>query len=459
MTSFVFPAEGQDRLDSFATLPAKYVEEVKFKAAAIESKVDDASQKALSKFQKQEKKIFKKISKLDSTAAAKLVAESKQKYQLLQSKLKSNQKFTKYIPGLDTLSTSLDFIKSKGVVKDINQVDETINKIRSLESQLQKAEEIKLFFKERKQMLKQQLEKFGFVKRLKKLNKQFYYYNQQIKEYTALLNDKKKIERKAIELLTRSKQFQDFMKRNSFLARLFPMQQVSSGGTPAGFASLQTRSQLNTYLQQIGIGAPNPVTQLQQNAQSATDYVAQLRNKLNQLIGQSSGELEQPDFKPNTQKTKSFYKRLEFGINIQSQGTNNFLPATTDLGASVGYKLNDKSIIGIGGSYKIGWGKGWDSINISSQGIGFRSFIDWRIKKDLYISGGYEQNYFSAFKNFDQLRGIDKWQKSGLLGLTKSFTLKSKLFKTTKFQMLWDFLSYSQRPRPTSFRFRIGYNF
>jgi hypothetical protein len=50
------------------------------------------------------------------------------------------------------------------------------------------------------------------------------------------------------------------------------------------------------------------------------------------------------------------------------------------LGLSVGYKLNDKSIIGIGASYKIGWGSSWKNISITNQGVGLRSFIDWQLK-------------------------------------------------------------------------------
>ena len=77
-------------------------------------------------------------------------------------------------------------------------------------------------------------------------------------------------------------------------------------------------------------------------------------------------------FSQTQQKTKSFFKRLEFGSNFQSQKSTYFFPATTDIGLSVGYKLNDKSILGIGASYKVGLGKGWNDIHISHQGIGLR---------------------------------------------------------------------------------------
>jgi hypothetical protein len=144
---------------------------------------------------------------------------------------------------------------------------------------------------------------------------------------------------------------------------------------------------------------------------------------------------------------------------MQSQKATNYFPVTSDIGLSAGYKLNDKSIVGIGVSYKLGWGRGWDNIKLSSQGVGFRSYIDWKLKGSFWISGGYEQNYKSAFRDFYQLKNMNAWQQSGLIGISKVISVKSKLFKKTSTKLLWDFLSYKQVPRTQPIVFRIGYNF
>src|SRR6185312_3790740 len=112
-----------------------------------------------------------------------------------------------------------------------------------------------------------------------------------------------------------------------------------------------------------------------------------------------------------------FLKRFEYATNIQTQKASSFFPITSDLGLSVGYKLNDKSVIGIGASYKVGLGRGWNDIELSSQGAGLRSYVDWKLKGSIWISGGFEMNYRSEFKNIDQLKDIIDWQQSGLLGL------------------------------------------
>ena len=226
----------------------------------------------------------------------------------------------------------------------------------------------------------------------------------------------------------------------------------------ASLAGLQTRASVNGLIQQqIAAGGPDAQQQFQQNLQAAQSQMNELKNKINQL-GSGSSDVEMPEgFKPNNQKTKSFLKRLELGTNIQSQKANGFLPTTSDIGLSIGYKLNEKSIVGAGVSYKIGWGQNIKHINITQQGAGIRFFVDYKIKGSFWLSGGYEMNYRTEFQNVEQLKDLNTWQQSGLFGLSKVVSLKSKFFKKTKLQLLWDLLSYQQAPRTQPVVFRIGY--
>jgi hypothetical protein len=164
-----------------------------------------------------------------------------------------------------------------------------------------------------------------------------------------------------------------------------------------------------------------------------------------------------PDFRPNNQRTKSLKKRLEYATNIQTTKNNYFYPTTTDIGLSVGYKINDASTLGIGFSYKIGWGTGLNHIVLSNQGIGLRSFVDIKLKASFYLSGGYEENYQQPFRSFQQISSFHYWQQSGLIGISKIVSIKSKMFKKTKLQLLWDLLSYGQVPRTQPIKFRVGY--
>jgi len=114
--------------------------------------------------------------------------------------------------------------------------------------------------------------------------------------------------------------------------------------------------------------------------------------------------------------------------------------------------------LGIGGSYKLGWGPDIGHIKISGQGASLRSYGDFRIKKSLFASAGFEYNYQQPFDPGD-FPGLMNWQQSGLIGLSKIISLKTKVFKSTKIQILWDFLSYQQIPRAQPFKFRVGYSF
>lgn len=194
---------------------------------------------------------------------------------------------------------------------------------------------------------------------------------------------------------------------------------------------------------------------LQQQLSLAQAELDKLKNKVNELGGGSS-ELEMPGFKPNQQKTKPFLKRFELGLDVQSQRPNRFLPVTSDIAFSLGYKMSDKSIIGIGVGYKLGWGQNFSNIRFSSEGLSLRSFMDVKIKGRFWVTGGFEYNYQQSFSRISELQNISAWQKSGLVGMTRKYKIGKK---EGKLQLLWDFMSYSQVPRNQPLKFRIGYQF
>ncbi len=463
---FIYTYSQDSSLYQHSRLLTKFAERTLKACAELEEKLDKAADRILEKFSKEETRLIRKLEKIDSMAAAKLIQDAAMRLERLKHELAIDKIKPAYIASLDTLLTSFRFINSEeGIVASLagskEKFRQALDELKGLQSQFGKAEKIKIYLQERKRYLKEKFSQLGFSKHLKRINKQVHYYQAKIGEYKQLLNDKDKLSRKVMELVSRTDVFKKFMRKNSWLASLIPLPSGATGQTadPTGFAGLQTRVQLNTLLQQAS-GGPNATQQFQQSIQGAQASVNELRNKLEGLIGTGKGELEMPDFKPNSQRAKSFFKRLEFGSNLQSQRTNGLLPASSDLGLSAGYKLNDKSIIGIGFSYKMGWGNGGiNNIRLSHEGIGLRSFVDWQLKGSFWLSGGYEQNYRSAFNSISQLRDFNEWQSSGLLGMSKVVSLKSKILKNTKLQLLWDFLSYRQRPQTAAMLFRIGYSF
>ncbi len=438
--------------------PQKFANAVADKAGKLEKKLVEKSMQTLNSLQRKEEKIYKKLlGGKDSLMAKAKLHEIESNYSGLKTKL-TNPAFVnqakQYIPQLDSLSTSLKFLTESGIG---GKVTDALARTESLKDKFQQAEVIKKFIKERRELLKQQLEKLGMVKQLKQINKQVYYYAAQVKEYKEILKDPKKIEKKALELLSKTKVFQNFMKKNGVLASLLGFRQdLDATANVIDLTGLQSRVQVNQLIQQqIATGGPNIQQQMQQNMQTAQQQFQLFKDKLNQAGG-NDADLEMPDFKVNNQKSKSFMKRLEYSANVQSQKSTSFFPGTSDIGLGLGYKLNDKSVIGVGASYKMGWGNGWNNIRLSHQGIGLRTYADLKLKGSIWISGGYEQNYRSAFNDFSILEDRSIWQSSGLLGISKKYKVSKTL--NGKVQLLWDFLSYEQVPRVQPIIFRIGFS-
>jgi hypothetical protein len=449
-----------NKLTSF---PSHFLSRLQQKTTSLEAKLIAKSKKALQKLAAQEARCKKKLAKKDSLQAEALFGNVDEKYQLLQQQLLRPEDnvsaAAEYLPNLDTLTTSLKFLSANSDLLPNAEalaipIQSALRNMRDLQGKLQTSEQIQQHLRERQHLLKEQLKSLGFTKELQKYHQQAYYYGQQIQEYKNILEDPSRLQDQVIALLQKLPSFQQFLQEHSQLASLFRL--PGNYASEASLTGLQTRTSVQAIVQdRIAAGGPNAMASFQQNLQEAQGQLSQLKDKLNEL-GSSKGA-EMPDFKPNHQKTKTFLQRLEYGTNLQSQPSNNWFPTTSDLGLSVGYKLNDKNIIGIGASYKIGWGRDIQHIAITHQGVGLRSFADVKLKGSFYVSGGFEYNYQQPFRSLTDLNGYDKWLQSGLIGMSKILSLKSKVFKKTRLQLLWDFLSYQQVPKAQALKFRVGY--
>ncbi len=461
-------ASSQDSSSLYSKIlhfPDKLFKKVNAKSEDINKRLKNQTEKYLHRLAKEEGKLKKKLAKKDSTAAKRIFDDAQHQYADWLTKInevsgKASTIRNKYIPHLDTLKTAFSFIeKSDGLLKKTEhsqaQLKSALSKMDGLQDKFNQAEEIKKFIQERRHLLKEQLAKYGLGKELKKLQKQVYYYQAQVDEYKQLFDDPSKLESKAIEVLQKTQAFKDFFSKHSQLAGLFRLPGNSSGISNISLAGLQTREGIQQELVQRFGSGPNVKRMMQQQVQAAQAALSTLKDKLNKA-GSGSSDKEMPDFKPNNQKTKQFKDRLELGTNLQTVKSSHFFPLTTDIGLSVGYKLNDKSIIGFGGAYKIGLGKDISHINISHQGIGARTFVDYKIKGSFWVSGGAEMNYRRDFKNFEILNDYRIWQKSALLGLTKKYQVSKKVKGNV--QLMYDFLWEAQVPRAQAVVFRIGYN-
>jgi hypothetical protein len=458
-------------LNKVVDFPHRFFDKINAKTSSLDQSLTRQTEKFLQRLIKKEAKLRKKLSRVDTNAVKELFSvDPAQQYTALLKKLQSDSGATagplsgEYVSYIDSLKCSLGFLNQNPQLLSSSKVPlasirQSFNNLQRLQAKMQDAAQIRQFIQQRKEQIKNCLSRYtnlpGHITNLyRDYNKQLYYYNQQITEYKAMLNDPGKMVKTALTWLNKVPAFTDFMKKNSMLASLLNIPGTMDNESAAlAVNGLQTRDQVMTALRsQAG---PNVPAIMQQNMQDARGQIDDLRNKLNS----GSGELDMPGFKPNMQKSKRFLDRLEYGTNLQTVRSNYYFPSTTDLGLSLGYKLNDKNVIGVGVSYKVGWGSDISHINVSSQGVGFRSFADINVKKSFFMSGGFEYNYQQPFNSLSVVQDLRSWQQSGLLGASKIISLKTKTLKKTKIQLLWDFLSYQQVPRTPAVKFRIGYSF
>jgi hypothetical protein len=283
-----------------------------------------------------------------------------------------------------------------------------------------------------------------------------YYYRQQIEAFKNSLNDPQKIQQQAVTQLSKLPAYQHFLATHSMLASLF---QLPAGyATGAALQGLQTKTQIQQQIQQQAAGSGSQGSQaMDQQLQQAKSKLTGMQNSLSKY-GFGGQNIDMPTFSPNGQKTKSLFGRLIYGVNLQFAQSTVLFPATGDLGLSLGYKINDNSSAGIGIAYDMGLGSDWQHIHFSSQGIGLRSYMDWKIKKTYYVVGGYEESYLNSFSSIAQLKSNRSgWQPSALIGLEKKYKLSQKL--QGNIQLLFDALYRQEVPQGQAIKLRVGYNF
>jgi hypothetical protein len=458
--------------------PTRLLGRIQSKTAGLNDQLTRQTERYLDKMMRREERLRRKLSGVDSNAAKALFADAQQRYAGLAQRMQtaaggSGRSFSgTYQPYLDSLMGSVAFLKQNPQLLGASnanlspqlqaQLQGAGNQLQTYEAKMATADHVKTYFQQRKQQIGQYIAQHSNLQGLlgksyTGMNQDVYYYSQQLRQYKEMWNNPDQLAQRALALLNRLPAFQTFMKNHGQLSGLFAV--PGNYGSAQALSGLQTKDQVARQVQsQVSAGGPAGAATLQSNLQSAESQLDNYKSKLSAL-GAGNGDMDMPDFKPNDQKTKTFWKRLEYDANFQTTRNNYMFPTVTDFGFSLGYKLGHSNLIGVGSSYKLGWGNGINHIAFSSQGVGLRSFLQIKIKGSFSATGGFEYNYTTPFTSYQQLKQLEYWTKSGLVGVTKTVSVKSRVFKKTTLSLLWDFLSYQAVPKTQPILFRIGYTF
>jgi hypothetical protein len=440
--------------------------------AVLEKLIERKTERALRRMQQKEARLQKDLQGKDSLKAQQLFADSRQKYQQLEAGMAPpanggwQTAYTNYIPGVDSMRTSVDFLVRQGgtipglPADKLQQLKMLSDQLNVLQAKLQNASDAEAFIKQREQQLKDQLTQYGLGKQLLGLNKEVYYYQQELAQYKDILSDKQKLQETILSIARKFPAFQSFWQKYSILGQLFP--QPANYGTTAALDGLQTNAMITSLIQQklgsgasavggVNSGSPRPQQYLD-NAQGQLDGIKDKASN----TGATNSNTTMPDFKPDQQHGKTLWQRLTYGFNMQTQAATSFLPAITDIGVQLGIKVSDQIQIGIGGSYKVGTGT-LKCMHLSNEGVSTRSYVNIRAKGSIWITGAWEDNYMQAFKSLQDLHNnVNVWQKSALLGLTKKYSIGKR---EGNMQLLYDFMAGQVVPRSSPLKFRVGYSF
>jgi hypothetical protein len=448
---FIFRVFAQDtsKVCHLISIPNKIFHGLNKKVKSLEKNLQCKTEKYLFKLQKEEKELKNKLMEKDSALAERLFYDIDRQYTVLRNCKGADIPFNSVYSGhFDSLTTGIEYLSLHSLTNEKFNV--SLTQLNDFQNQLNTSEQIRRYFLQRQQYLKEQLSQFGLSKEIIRFKKQVLYYQAQIFECRHLFEDATKFEEKLMQAVMNIPEFNNFFAENSQIGRLF-RNQNSINVSNVSLVGLQSRYSSQQLMGTRAIVDPSQFAQ------------TQLKNS-NSKIGDIKQNFEPPliikkannkEFKMNSQRAKTFGKRLEKGANIQFGRVNDFLPGSADLAVSIGYHLNDNGIIGLGTSFKLGLGNGIGDIYLRNQGYSLRSFIDWKLKESLYISGGYEKVYMPFATNLTI--PIHNWQERGLIGLSKKYSISEKV--KGNIQFLFDFLSNKYLPKKEPILFRIGYNF
>lgn len=472
---------GQDSVVTVSSrLQQEYASTVNSKVSGFNRRVESTTRKNLDELVAQEKKMQQMVGRLDSLKAKSLFHYSIDSLRRFQNMISGKtSKLTHLFKGsyfayLDTLKGSLSFFKRADSVAGQasrlqSKLHSSLGAVDQMESRLSTVNQISIYLQKRQQVLEDQLKVFPMLANsVRRFGGQAAAYQARVNTYKGMLADPDRIEKVVVSKLEHSTSFQHFFQQNSQLSGTFAsLPNLAAGGlgTMPIVNGIPSRGALKDFTnkEMPGLANIDPVERVQQkipsNGGAAMDAgglpsLSSLGIKIPQS-GQfgNGGTPPQPS---NHQSGLTFARRLEYGFTTQFAGRTNYLPASANLGLQVGYKLNDKSSIGVGATYSLGLGTGWSHIRFSNNSLGLRQYLTYKTGKSFFLQGGTEFTYMTGFIGMQQLRNLSAWQTSALLGAGREYRIGKKM--KGNILLLYDFLYSQHHPPSQPLVFRFGYN-
>lgn len=417
----------------------KYLNVVNRKLDIFQSRVLSLNRKSYTRLARWEAKLRRQIEKINPALASKLFNDNRFNFSKLESIQRSGEQAllnyrARYDQYRDKVSINVKYLSQKNqevsneLYKRTKELDDEVRKLDSLMSVTEGLEEK---IKQRRTELLSSLQQALTSNRYsRKISREAYYYSEKLRNYKEIFSDPHDVEIKLLSVIQQIPGFSQFAANNSFISGMFPGLTTSSTSTI--IEGLQTKQQIDGLLANASkIGGSQVSQAISQHVGEAKAKLSGIKDRISQ---QGSASVELPDFKPNSQKSRTLAQRIEYGFNIQFSKANRLVPHGANIGLEAGYKLNNRSIIGVGIATRVGISTN-PKVSFNNNGISLRSFLDWRLKRQFFITGGLERHFFRYSESGSNFREADM---SHLVGISKKISFSGKLVKGLKVQLLYD---------------------
>ncbi len=392
----------------------------------------------LRQFTKFEDKLFQQLCELNESCAEAMIHDawlSFNRFENLCAK-EGTQNPKIVIGNLDTLEQVINYLRQKnlntGMARDNSDTEkdqcacagiEALNESKKrLNFELKRSELLGKYIGDRTGFMNRVLENSSYqLNPLSKINESLFYYKSELKENISLFSDCTNIESNIINHyrqiercsmnesnLTATNQggradipdkisIDDLLKKAP-IETLAIMANLSS-------SEIQKVKDIRDFLIESKASSDrlsNDTTQIVSSAKSYLDPNDQ-SSKDGLAESKKNTAADKSDWKPNPLKTKRIIDRFSYGANFQANRRNILFPLGGSLTGQLSFQVAKSFNIGLGTSWIVGFMNGRQMSggfgempelkSFGTAGIGFRSFMDIRISRAIFLTSSGELNY------------------------------------------------------------------
>lgn len=368
------------------------------------SRTEKAQQKLLKKLKKKEARLRKKMAG-DSTVLENGASDYDSLLAVRQDTSRVGQWAKKKNPVVDSLRKIKAFGEKyastdalAGGAKPLGLEDPT-GRLDDLQGRLNVQQNIQELIERRAARLEQAVgeKQAGW---LKGIQKDIYYAKEKSKAWKQMASEPDEAEEMAWEYLQGIEGFDRYMAKSSTAFGGLGNQATAQDLERLGY---QTKKQMSGLLKdkfgdqwgQVQQKMGEQIAEVSQWAEKGKAAMNEARESVGAAMDAKKQlkEIPKPSFRKNPERGKPFWQRWELQYDFE---TSRAVPASQrpvmiDFGFSALFKHTRRLGYALGTSLSLGLGQDWQSLRPSYQGLTLRAFADWKWEYGFSVQGGYER--------------------------------------------------------------------